>query len=59
MRKKIIVDASSVFFYLKVILKVTQENKDCGTCSNGVTIYPEMNVTTCTDTVSLIKHENA
>jgi len=33
--------------------------KNCGACSNGVTICPEMNVKTCPDTVSLIKYEIA
>ena len=51
MRKKSIADAILEMFYLKVILKVTQENKNCWACSNGVTI--------CRDTVSLIKHEIA
>ena len=41
---------------LKVILKVSQENKAHEACSNSVTIYSEMNVTTCPDSVSLIKH---
>ena len=41
-----------------VILKITQENKDWA-CCNGVTICPEINVTTCPDTVSHVKHEIA
>ena len=40
-------------------MKVTQEHKDFGACSNDVTICPERNVTTCPNTVSLIKHEIA
>ena len=58
MKKKIIADATLDLFYLKAILKVIQDNIDCGACSNGVTICPEMNVTTCPNTVSLIKYES-
>ena len=35
---------------------LTQENKDCTACSIAVTIYPEMNVTSCPDILLLIKH---
>ena len=41
---------------LKINLKVTQENKDRGACSNSVTICSEINVITCRDSVSLTKH---
>ena len=57
MRKKIIADA--ILEFVKVILKVTQENKDSGACSNGVTVCPDLNITICPDTVSLMKHEIA
>jgi len=46
----------SLILNLEVIVKVTQENRDRGGSCNSVTIYPEVNVTTCPDTVSLTKH---
>ena len=40
---------------LKLALKVTQENKDRGTCCNSVTVCPDVNFTTRPDTVLLTK----
>ena len=38
------------------VIKLTEENKDCTARSIAVTIYPDMNVTSCPDILLLIKH---